>query len=382
MEEMDEIVEEIEEVDEYVIEVEMDELDVEYVKTAQGFIDAQQGAIDRASPRFTGPKDEPFATIWSATCRIVTEGGRGSGFIVGTSPLTIATCAHVVDGARSVTVERPIGGPFREQFAGSVVALDYSGDLAILECNEVHEACENIPLVKLRIRESPYPGEEVIICGYPHGVETPRLAKGLVSGYDSFELDGVTIRGMALDAAVNPGNSGGPVCDLAGRVVGVVFAREKLTSTVSVPRLSKTIRAALSAINANNGIGMALDPADVAPLVNAHKEVRQITNRNFRDYPPAKATIRKDHFVALQVACRRIGRCPIGPFSFDDPQGSFHSGWSTDKDKVSLCAEGWGATLEMVSKTGGSFFIIGNEVILYRKKYKGFIVPAIIEFED
>lgn len=339
-------------------------------------------------PRVTGPTQEPHRSIWAATCRITTNRGVGSGFFVSINPFFIVTCAHVVDGVSEITVERSIGGgAFFEHWPAVLVSIDYSHDLAIVHIEDPQhvaigatedEPWNSFPAAKLEPAGAPSPGDAVIICGFPEGVDNPRLATGLVSGYDSIRPDRVSIDAVALDASINPGNSGGPVCDEDGKLVGVVFARPSSLKLVE-PLLSgvnKKVLAVLRELNANNGIGYALDPRDVTQLFCSYLNFCQLTSRTYRLYAPPTVRMAKDSFVELQVECRDLGLCPVGVFSFST-DWKLHHGWLNSEARTLLRAEGWRDCLSSISRTGGSFLLRGYEVLLYRQKYGGYIVPVV-----
>lgn len=339
-------------------------------------------------PAVIGPKRRPFISLWNATCRIVTDHGMGSGFFVESDFFYVVTCAHVIDRAARITVERPIGSCFLERFRASLVAVDYAHDLAVLELEDVDHQLEcpgvanmfaKIPLVKLRLGKSPSPGDSVTICGYPIGVDTPRLARGLVSGYDKTELESVSIYGLALDASLNPGNSGGPICDKDGRVVGVVFARAAILAREEIRGVGRNTARLLTRLNANNGIGYALDPAHVKALLDSLQEwKRRTASREYREYAPTEIELSREAFIQLQVECRDLNLSPIGIFSFA-PDCVLYHGWYNDVDRKQLSVRGWDHVLWSISRNGGSFLIRGMEILLYRAKYRGYIVPVVLK---
>src|SRR5215475_5258151 len=138
--------------------------------------------------------------------------GTGSGFIIDPSGL-IVTNAHVVDGAGSIQV-RLNGG---KRFQGKVVGRDNRVDLALLKI----EGATGLTALPLGASNRLRVGEFVLALGSPFGLEHS-VAFGIVSrkgaplmvatpGFDFIQTD----------AAVNPGNSGGPLVNMAGEVVGI-----------------------------------------------------------------------------------------------------------------------------------------------------------------
>jgi S1-C subfamily serine protease len=162
----------------------------------------------------------------------------GSGFFV--SKLGhVVTNQHVVGRCQSVTV----GDSARKQVAAEIVATDNRNDLALLKISSTKTASadtksllrklgvalenRNIPLSSdglLRSKDVEL-GERVMVSGYPYGEifsDTIKVTGGMVSA----------IRGMGddsgqfqIDAAVQPGNSGGPIYDGKGNIVGVVVSQ-------------------------------------------------------------------------------------------------------------------------------------------------------------
>lgn len=146
-----------------------------------------------------------------------TEGERrtGSGFVVRDGH--VLTNEHVVDGAQSVTVSFP---GEREPRVSRVVGADKSGDLALLAVNDRTGLPE--PL-ELGASTDLTPGAPIMVIGAPFGLELS-ASTGIVSalGRQITAPDGFAISNtIQTDAAVNPGNSGGPLLDDRGRVVGI-----------------------------------------------------------------------------------------------------------------------------------------------------------------
>ncbi|HWM42899.1 MAG TPA: Do family serine endopeptidase, partial [Burkholderiales bacterium] len=136
--------------------------------------------------------------------------GMGSGFIVEPDGV-ILTNAHVVDGADEVRV-RLID---RREFKGKVLGVDKPSDIAVvkIEAKGLSAARLGDPS-RLRV------GEWVLAIGSPFGFENTVTA-GIVSATSRSLPDGTYVPFIQTDAAVNPGNSGGPIFNLKGEVVGV-----------------------------------------------------------------------------------------------------------------------------------------------------------------
>jgi putative serine protease PepD len=139
----------------------------------------------------------------------------GSGWVLDADG-HVVTNQHVVDGADEVTVKFHDG----KEVAATVVGTDASADVALLQLKDVPSGIQ--PL-RLGASESLRIGDPVIAIGSPFGLEGT-VTSGIVSGKDR-QLrapDGFTIDGaIQTDAALNHGNSGGPLLDADGRVVGM-----------------------------------------------------------------------------------------------------------------------------------------------------------------
>ena len=138
----------------------------------------------------------------------------GSGFVVSKDGL-IVTNDHVVDGASQVQVK--IGTSNQAQDA-TVVGADPSRDLALLKVD-----ANNLPTLSLGDSSSVGVGDPTYAIGNPFGLDHT-LTTGIVSALQRNlqAPDGATISGaIQTDAALNPGNSGGPLLDSSGKVIGV-----------------------------------------------------------------------------------------------------------------------------------------------------------------
>lgn len=138
--------------------------------------------------------------------------GEGSGFIVSADGY-ILTNAHVVDDASEVTVKLTD----RREYSAKVIGLDKRTDVAVLKIEAT-----DLPTVRLGDPGRLRPGEWVIAIGSPFGFDNSVTA-GIVSA-KSRSLPGEDsnyVPFIQTDVAVNPGNSGGPLFNLAGEVVGI-----------------------------------------------------------------------------------------------------------------------------------------------------------------
>jgi serine protease Do len=136
--------------------------------------------------------------------------GMGSGFIVDASG-TVLTNAHVVEGADEVRVRLAD----RREFKGKVVGADKPSDVAVVKIE-----ASGLPTVKLGDPRSIKVGEWVLAIGSPFGFENTVTA-GIVSATSRSLPEGTYVPFIQTDAAVNPGNSGGPIFNLRGEVIGI-----------------------------------------------------------------------------------------------------------------------------------------------------------------
>ena len=136
--------------------------------------------------------------------------GEGSGFIV-TGDGYILTNAHVVAEASEVTVRLTD----RREFTAKVVGVDRRTDVAVIKIDG-----QSLPTVRIGDPAKLRPGEWVVAIGSPFGFENSVTA-GIVSALSRSLPEGQYTPFIQTDAAVNPGNSGGPLFNMAGEVVGI-----------------------------------------------------------------------------------------------------------------------------------------------------------------
>ena len=136
--------------------------------------------------------------------------GEGSGFIVSADGY-ILTNAHVVDNADEVTVKTTD----RREYTAKVVGVDAQTDVAVLKIE-----AKNLPTVRLGDPSQLRPGQWVVAIGSPFGFENSVTA-GIVSATSRAMPGGNYTPFIQTDVAVNPGNSGGPLFNLDGEVVGI-----------------------------------------------------------------------------------------------------------------------------------------------------------------
>lgn len=147
-----------------------------------------------------------------------TENGVGTGVVVKEDG-TILTNLHVVAGSSRLEVTFMDG----TQSSAVVVGVRAENDLAIIKPQKIPD--DLAPAVLAGSGEL-QPGDEVVAVGFPFGIG-PSVSAGVVSGLDRefrASKDHVMRGLIQFDAAANPGNSGGPLVNMAGEVVGIVTA--------------------------------------------------------------------------------------------------------------------------------------------------------------
>ncbi|MBW8722871.1 MAG: trypsin-like peptidase domain-containing protein, partial [Polaromonas sp.] len=142
--------------------------------------------------------------------REVPTRGQGSGFIVSADGI-ILTNAHVVRDAKEVTVKLTD----RREYRAKVLGADPKTDVAVLRIE-----AKNLPVVTLGKVSDLKVGEWVLAIGSPFGFENTVTA-GVVSAKGRSLPDDSAVPFIQTDVAVNPGNSGGPLFNAKGEVVGI-----------------------------------------------------------------------------------------------------------------------------------------------------------------
>ena len=153
------------------------------------------------------------ANARAGVVRIVTDLGSGSGFVVGADGL-ILTNNHVISDASEITVYLEDGSSYE----GTVQGRDLVRDLALVKIETTE-----LPFLELgNLSQLPL-ASDVLVLGYPLGETDLSVTRGIVSAVKSDA--GTNIAWVQTDAAVNPGNSGGPLLNLQGQVIGVVATK-------------------------------------------------------------------------------------------------------------------------------------------------------------
>ncbi len=153
--------------------------------------------------------------------------GQGSGFLIDGEG-HILTNNHVVDGASQVTVTLHNG----DELTAQVVGSDREGDIALLQVDAAKLG--GISPLSLADSDMVKPGQMAIALGSPFGLEGS-ITVGVVSGLGrslSSAGERPILDMLQTDAAVNPGNSGGPLLDSQGEVIGINTAVQSASSGI------------------------------------------------------------------------------------------------------------------------------------------------------
>ena len=152
----------------------------------------------------------------------IINAASGSGFIISSSGHVI-TNNHVIEGCNEVKIH--YNG---EKYKASIIAKDDYNDIALLKANFTPSIIFSIKNGNAELLE------DIYVAGYPFGDffnSSVKITKGIVSSLSGFKNN---FSNMQIDAALQPGNSGGPVIDYKGNVVGVAVAKLDLSTMVEI----------------------------------------------------------------------------------------------------------------------------------------------------
>ena len=178
--------------------------------------------VELAAPSVVGI-DSVFETTVSYWGRTQTyeQSGSGSGVIL-TADGYIATCAHVVDGAKSLTVTLNDDSSYE----ATIIGTDSRNDLAIIKIE-----AEGLTPATLGDSDMLTVGEDVIAIGNPLGELRGTATGGMISAVKrSITVEGTEMELVQTDAAISPGNSGGGLFNASGKLIGIVNAKVSDTS--------------------------------------------------------------------------------------------------------------------------------------------------------
>ena len=170
----------------------------------------------------------------------------GSGFII-SSDGYVVTNAHVIDDSKNVTVTLED----KRELKATVVGVDKLSDIALLKIE-----AKDLPMVKLGDSDKLDVGQWVVAMGTPFGLDYT-ATQGIVSALSRSLPKDTYVPFIQTDAAVNPGNSGGPLFDLDGQVVGVnsqIYSRSGGYMGVSFAIPSNIVKNVTDQLKANGSV--------------------------------------------------------------------------------------------------------------------------------
>ncbi len=140
----------------------------------------------------------------------------GSGFIMSADGYVV-TNHHVIDATEGVLVKTYDG----QEYDAEVIGSDAANDIALLKIDGT-----DLPFAQIGSSDQLAVGDQVIAVGHPLGNKSATLTVGYVSAKDqNVHTDGSSINMIQTDAAINSGNSGGPLFNTLGQVVGITTAK-------------------------------------------------------------------------------------------------------------------------------------------------------------
>ena len=191
-----------------------------------------------------GPQmQQAVASAGASTVRVVGDGcgqiQEGSGFVVG--PGLVVTNAHVIAGIPHPTVQDGNG-----VHQVTVVSFDPSYDLAVMRVSGITEP--SLVLDPDQVSR----GVQAAVLGYPGGGPFTVTPAGVMADFEAEGRDiygqGLTVRNVyEIDAVVRPGNSGGPLVQPDGEVIGVVFSRSTTNGDIGYALSSPGVRSRVTA---------------------------------------------------------------------------------------------------------------------------------------
>ena len=238
--------------------------------------------------------------------------GVGTGFIVRSDGIVVTNC-HVVEGGSKITVFTSDAKP--KQFDARVIGGDCQHDLAVLKIDDT-----GLPTVPLGNSSALVLGQQVVALGYALALEGgPTVTSGIVSSLDrTIQVQdpscSVCTNGgrtysdiIQTDAAINHGNSGGPLVNMAGQVVGINSAgddnAQNIGFAIAIDSAKQTIQQAIAAPLAPMaylGVSTQGVTADLAYQLGLKTNAGAYVINTTTDGPAAKAGLAQgDVIVAI-----------------------------------------------------------------------------------
>ena len=247
----------------------------------------------------------------------------GSGFFISSDGYVVTNC-HVVEGSTEVYVLDHLA----EEYPAKLIGYDATNDIALLKV----DADTEFPCVQIGSSDALVVGERVAAIGNPLGELTSTLTVGYVSAKDRVvTTDGSAINMLQTDAAINSGNSGGPLFNMKGEAVGIITAKYSGMSSSGA---------------SIEGIGFAIPMDDVIGMIE-----------DLRDYGYVRGAL-------LGVYVR-----DVSPAAVNDglPAGAF-----VESTVPGNCAEAAGVLpRDIIVNLGGYAITNTTELTRYLRKFEG-----------
>lgn len=164
---------------------------------------------------------EPFLKIYPTDNDITL--GSGSGFSL-SNPLYVVTNHHVINNGKKIFI-RGVNGDFSKEYEANIVVKDEKNDLAVIKIVDDPDLKLNAPKYFIKKETDTKVGENIFVLGYPLRAsmgDELKITNGIISSRTGFNGD---ITSYQFSAAIQPGNSGGPLFDENGNVIGIVNAK-------------------------------------------------------------------------------------------------------------------------------------------------------------
>ena len=179
----------------------------------------------------------------------------GSGFIATTDGYII-TNYHVIEGGNDIEVTLYNG----DSYDAAIVGGEEDYDVAVLKIN-----AQGLQAVTFGDSDKVNVGERVLAIGNPLGELTFSVSEGIASSVNrAINVDGTPFNMIQIDASVNPGNSGGPLLNLYGEVIGIVSAKYSSYASTTA-----------------EGLGFAIPINDVSAVVQDIMENGYVTDKAY-----------------------------------------------------------------------------------------------------
>ena len=198
-------------------------------RTDNVIVGTNLSSVGMMTPSEVFASNEKSVVGISSTIQTTSYGGQisrgtstGSGFIL-TEDGYIVTNHHVIEGATAVSVVLST----EEEYDATIVGYDSLNDVAVLKIEAT-----GLPAVTLGSSDDLVVGDYVVAIGNPLGALTATMTYGIVSGMNrQVTTDSTIINMIQTDAAINSGNSGGPLFNMYGEVVGITTAKYSGTTS-------------------------------------------------------------------------------------------------------------------------------------------------------